>query len=148
MYVSIYKRGPIFQVPGSKTTDLPLGFQRKKSILNGVHFRCRFWVLLEGSEGDFGGNWEGLMATCWGSFSKSWEGCKNIAWEVIFYGFLVPYFCRLSYAFGYRMQQDQKMDLAQIYRFLQCSWKNPLLSSTLIITVFKEFLLCLLLSTM
>ena len=54
MYTSIYNQGPIFQCQGSKTTNLPNRFWRKKWIFKVSGFGCLSEVLPEAREDGFG----------------------------------------------------------------------------------------------
>ena len=54
IYISIYNRGPISRVPGSKTANLPSSPQRKKSILIVDGFGSVFQVSREAPEEAFG----------------------------------------------------------------------------------------------
>ena len=67
IYISIYNRGADFQVPGSKTTDLPPGFRRKKLSLDGSGFGSLFWDPKECSEPKLGRLSEEFLARIWTS---------------------------------------------------------------------------------
>ena len=54
IHISIYNRGPISRVWGSKTPNLPKGLQRKKLILKVLGFGSLFRLSTEAPEDAFG----------------------------------------------------------------------------------------------